>query len=187
MVDLQKYDQGDNLRSILNINKDSIVFGYYGGEDSFNIDFAKKAVIDISIKHPNIYFLFMNVNKFCSNPNTIFLPGTQDMKLRNSFINTCDACLHARDNGESFGLTIAEFSTKNKPIITYLPLQDTPFFDMAHIDQLSNNAIYYSDYDQLTNIIINFNNYNDKGKDWNFYKEFSPKNVMNKFEEVFLT
>jgi hypothetical protein len=129
----------------------------------------------------------MNVNKFCSNPNTIFLPGTQDMKLRNSFINTCDACLHARDNGESFGLTIAEFSTKNKPIITYLPLQDTPFFDMAHIDQLSNNAIYYSDYDQLTNIIINFNNYNDKGKDWNFYKEFSPKNVMNKFEEVFLT
>ena len=29
--------------------------------------------------------------------------------------------IHARDDGETFGLSIAEFSSMNKPIITYKP------------------------------------------------------------------
>jgi hypothetical protein len=186
MVSILKYDHADDLRCFFNIDKDSLVFGYYGGSDSFNLEFVKKAIIDITEKHPNIYFLFMNVVNFCDAPNVIFLPGTHNLRDKISFINTCDACIHARNNGESFGLTLAEFSTKNKPIITYLPKENVANFDMAHLDQLSNNGIYYSNYSELINILINFKDIIKLDKDWNFYKEFSPENVMNKFNEVFL-
>ena len=62
-------------------------------------------------------------------PNPIFLKdedvmtlhveglGQQTQKVK--FINTCNAMLHARSLGESFGLSCAEFAIKNKPIFTY--------------------------------------------------------------------
>jgi hypothetical protein len=52
-------DIKDNLREELNIPSDAVVFGRNGGHDSFNIDFAKKAVIDSLEKRDNIYFLFL--------------------------------------------------------------------------------------------------------------------------------
>lgn len=36
---------------------------------------------------------------------------------KTTFINTCDAMLWARHDGETFGLAIGEFSSKNKPVI----------------------------------------------------------------------
>ena len=61
----------------------------------------------------------MNITPFeKSLSNIIYLPPTYSIKRKIEFINTCDGCLHARNMGESFGLTLAEFSVKNKPIIT---------------------------------------------------------------------
>ena len=61
----------------------------------------------------------MNVNKFTNNNKIIFLSGTFDQKKKAKFINTCDAMIHARSVGESFGSSCAEFAIKNKPILTY--------------------------------------------------------------------
>ena len=40
-----------------------------------------------------------------------------DLNYKVKFINTCDAMIHARAMGETFGLAVAEFSKKNKPVI----------------------------------------------------------------------
>lgn len=186
MVDIKRYDHDKNYKKYLNIPKDAYVFGYYGGNDSFNIDFVKRAVIDVAKKNKKIFFIFMNVDSFYEGlDNIIFFTGTHDMIKKIAFINTCDACLHARYIGESFGLTIAEFSTKNKPILTKAIDQNYQH-DAAHIDMLGKNAILYNSYDQLCNILENFKDMFDLNKDWNSYKEYTPEKVMEKFNKVFL-
>jgi len=59
MIDILKHDHNMNYRDFLGIPKDAIVFGYYGGPISFNIPFARNAVIDVANKNKKIYFLFI--------------------------------------------------------------------------------------------------------------------------------
>lgn len=185
LVDILRYDHTDSYREYLNIPKDATVFGYYGGSDSFNIDFAKKAVIDVAKLNKDIYFVFMNVDAFCDEPNILFLQGTSDLDKKIGFINTCDACIHARNGGESFGLTIAEFSIKNKPVITTTHCT-AELNDLAHIEMLGDKAILYSDYITLTQILSNFKDIQNVKEDWNAYSAYSPEIVMQQFKDVFI-
>ena len=186
IVDILKHDHNQNYREILGIPENATVYGYYGGLDSFNIDFAKQAVQDVAYNNPDIFFLFMNSEKFCDLPNTIFIDGTTDYEKKIGFINTCDACLHARNTGESFGLTVAEFSSKNKPVITTTHCTEYNC-DMAHIEMLGDKSILYTDYNSLVHILTNLKIYTAKHTDWNAYREFSPEKVMTRFNQIFLT
>ena len=185
LVDILRYDHTDNYREYLNIPKDAVVFGYYGGSDSFNIEFAKKAVTDVAKINKNIYFVFMNVDAFCDEPNILFLQGTSDLDKKIGFINTCDACIHARNGGESFGLTIAEFSIKNKPVITTTHCT-AELNDLAHIEMLGDKAVLYFDYVTLTQILTNFKDIQNKKEDWNAYNAYSPEIVMQQFKDIFI-
>lgn len=185
IVDILRYDHTHNYREYLNIPEDAVVFGYYGGSDSFNIEFAKKAVIDVAKLNKNIYFVFMNVDVFCDEPNVLFLQGTSDLDKKIGFINTCDACIHARNGGESFGLTVAEFSIKNKPVIT-TTYCTAELNDLAHIEMLGDKAVVYSDYTTLTQILTNFKDVQNEKEDWNAYSAYSPEIVMQQFKDVFI-
>jgi len=186
MIDILKHDHNMNYRDFLNIPKDATVFGYYGGPTSFNIDFAKKAVIDVAQKYKDIYFLFMNSEPFCEGiDNIIFLDATTDMERKVGFINTCDACLHARNGGESFGLTVAEFSVKNKPVFTTTYCTDA-LCDGAHLEMLGDKCVLYSDYDDLIEKILNAKEIISSKNDWNAYTQYTPENVMNIFKNVYL-
>jgi len=173
MVNLPKHEL--NYRSDFNITN-KIVIGWYGG-NNFEIPFARQAVIDIAQKRKDITFLFMNQDPFCNLENVVFIEGTTDLDEKVAFINTCDFMIHARERGETFGLTIAEFSTLGKPIITY---RDSP--ERNHIDILGENGMYYSDYQELYNILDNLIVFNGI----NCYHDFTPEKVMNKFNEIFL-
>ena len=186
IVDIIKHDHNQDYREYLSIPKSANVFGYYGGPDSFNIPFARQAVVDAAKTNPNMYFLFMNSDQFCDEPNVFFLEGTSDYHKKIGFINTCDACIHARNGGESFGLTIGEFSSKNKPVIT-TTWCDSGLNDLAHIDMLGDKSIMYNNYDELIGILKNFNDIKDINKDWNAYNMYSPELVMNQFKHVFLS
>jgi glycosyltransferase involved in cell wall biosynthesis len=177
MVNLPKHSL--NYKDNFNV-EDKIVIGWYGG-DNFEIPFARQAVIDIAKKRKDILFLFMNQTSFCDLDNVIFIEGTTDLDEKVAFINTCDFMIHARERGETFGLTIAEFSTLGKPIITY---RDSP--ELNHINILGDRGIYYSNYNDLYQILDNISKQDIEGKDWNCYKEFTPEKVMNKFKKVFL-
>ena len=99
-----------------------------------------------------------------------------------AFINSCDVMIHARERGETFGLSIAEFSSKNKPIITYCLSPE-----QSHISILKDKGLYYSNYDELYNLLLNITINDIQGKDWNCYREFTPKNIMEQFNNKFLT
>lgn len=172
-------DNTDDLRKELNIPKDAIVFGRNGGHDSFNLNFAKEAVIDSLSKREDIYYLFQGTDVFVEHPRVIHLPSSPDLNEKVKFINTTDALLHARDLGESFGQTCAEFSAKNKPVITWFKSPER-----NHIMILGDKGIYYNDYNDLLDIILNFKV--DNSIDWNCYREYLPEPVMDRFKKLYM-
>lgn len=175
MINLPKVD--DDFRKKLNIDKDQIVIGRYGGMDSFDIQFVYDAVVGIVNQRKDITFLFCNTYPFYSHPNIIFTNSfaTQTDKVR--FINTCDALLHARHRGETFGLTVLEYMSKQKPIFTY---GLSP--EKNHYSLLSNQGIIYNDREQLISSIINFKKHNVEYKKLD---EFTPEKVIKKFKSVY--
>ena len=177
MVDLPKHNL--NYRNAFNLTNKFIV-GWYGG-NNFDIPFARQAVVDIAKQRSDIEFLFMNHDVFSDLPNIKFINGTYDMDEKVAFINTCDIMIHGRARGETFGLTIAEASTLNKPVITF-----DGSYERNHIDILGDTGIYYSDYNSLVNILANISLLDIKDKNWNCYNEFTPKNVMKQFNDIFL-
>jgi hypothetical protein len=173
---------GGSLRETLCIPLDGKVFGCYGGSDSFNLPFVKQVIKSVVIDNPRIYFLFMNIDQFIDHPQVIFLPGNSDPKFKSSFINTCDAMLHARGIGESFGIACGEFSVHNKPVITYAlsPQRN-------HLEVLGNKGILYKGPRDLQKILLEFDSAWSAKQDWDCYSQpFSPKNVMSQFSSIFL-
>jgi glycosyltransferase involved in cell wall biosynthesis len=170
-------DCDDNLRETLNIPKDVIVFGRYGGKDEFNIPDTKQAIQDYLYYDSSMYFLFMNTVPFYDHPNIIYVKGNLDPIYKVSFINTCDAMIHSREMGETFGLSIAEFSSKNKPVIT------CPCGDLEHIRILGDRAILYHNKDELFDIFCNIRQIIGMRNDWNAYSKYTPSEVMSLFRE----
>lgn len=171
-----------NLRKKLGIKSTDIVFGCHGGNTSFDLPFVHQTIINIAKKRADIYFIFLNINKFSHQSNIIFLKGTFEKKLKNAFINSCDAMIHGRSIGESFGLACAEFAIKNKPIFTYEFSRDR-----AHIFMLKNKIFTYSSMNSLYNLIINFNkNKFRKFNTSNVYKKFNPQTVIRLFKKIYI-
>jgi len=173
-------DNNDNMRIELGIPDEALVFGRYGGMDQFDIKYVQNIVYDIAKNFSNIYFLFMNTHRFCPElPNIIHIEKIVDLEKKVAFINTCDAMLWARSGGESFGLSIAEFSIKNKPVIA------TKIGDRAHVDFLGDKGIWYNE-NNLYQILTTLNKNAIQDYDWNAYRDYSPEKVMKIFKEVFI-
>jgi hypothetical protein len=171
-----------NLREKLGIPKDIIVFGCYGGSTEFNISFVHEIISKIVNERKDIIFLFMNINSFCDNhKHIIHLPGTYILEEKTAFINACDAMIHARQHGETFGLSCAEFSMQNKPIITYALSREA-----NHIQVLGKYGIYYKNKEDLYDILNNLYSYATYDDYDQIYTIFNPNNIMNKFKQIFL-
>jgi hypothetical protein len=181
MISLQP-DTSNNLRQKLNIPENAIVFGRYGGIDTFNIIFCMEAIQETVNTADNIYFLFINTPIFYNHPRVINLPKITTDKDKSLFISTCDAYLECGNLGHSFGCAIGEFSVHNKPIIAY----NKNLWNTAHLDILGNKGIYFQDKEQFKSILLNFNPELYKNIDLNCYKEYTPEKVMELFKKVFL-
>lgn len=204
---------GYSLRNRLGIPHDALVFGGLGGSLSFNIPFVRAAVMEVAQASTNTYFVFLNFEKFCDLPNVIFLPKNTDSEYKEHFINTCDAMLHARGDGETFGIACAEFSVLNRPIITwrpgifyyclfstfyilrkiglakYLPItlfgvRPIDSYAKAHLEFLGSKAITYTTKSDLIQILANFSSHKIHS-DYDCYSEqFSAHRVMKVFEKL---
>jgi len=178
MINIPKHNR--NMRKELNIPKDAVVFGSYGGKPSFSIPFVHKVVYKIAKENPSIYFLFANFDPFCDRlPNIIHLPAITDLDEKVKFINTTDAMLWARKIGETFGIAIGEFSTMNKPVFAM------KIGDLAHVDLLGDKGIWYNEKN-LSSMLLKFDPEVEKTKDWNAYRNYTPKKVMKIFKKVYL-
>lgn len=109
----------NNARLSLGIPANVTVLGRHGGLDTWNLPFASQAVARIAAKRNDIWFLFVNTPMFCDLPNIKFFKGSTDTLFLETFLSACDGMLHARWEGETFGLACAEFLIRKKPIITW--------------------------------------------------------------------
>lgn len=169
----------EDLKDDLHIPRDAIVFGRYGGYDEFNINIAREAIVEFLRVNNNAYFLFMNTNKFYEHPRIIYVDKNVNLVYKVKFINTCDAMIHAREMGETFGLSIAEFSIKNKPVIT------CSCGDLEHIKILGDKALTYTSKESLIHIFANIKDIINSRYDWNAYTLYSPDYVMSLFKNIF--
>lgn len=175
-------DLSEDLREQLNIPRHATVFGCYGGNDSFNIGFVQQSIQKVVSKSNHIYYVFMNITPFAQHERIMFLPGHSDMTYKVKFVNTCDAMIHARGIGESFGLACGEFSIRNKPVITYALSPQR-----SHLSILGHKAIKYKGPKEVNRIFLEFDKDWSAKQNWDCYSEkFSPIAVMKRFNDVFL-
>jgi hypothetical protein len=113
------------MRAELDIPPGATVIGRHGGMDTFNLKICQEAVLQIADVRSDIYFVFMNTEKFSYENqewefrhNIIHCGRCCDPEQVDRFIRTCDAMIHCRKKGEAFGMAAAEFSMHNKPIFT---------------------------------------------------------------------
>jgi hypothetical protein len=178
---IRNHETTEDLRRQLSIPDESIVFGRYGGLETFDIPFVKEAIRTVLNQRNDIYFIFMNTYEFYHHPRIIYVKGTTDMEYKKKFINTCDALLHARECGETFGLVCGEFAIAFKPVITY-----TLSRERNHLDLLGDKAILYHDYNSIYTILKNWKKEYKHDMDGNGYLFYTPENVMSIFHDVYL-
>ena len=181
---------GPDMRNQLGIPPGAIVFGRHGGLETFSVDFARDAVVEVATARRDIYFVFLNTYPMHELlPNIIYLERTSDEEEVARFIRTCDAMLHARSGGETFGLACAEFSAHNRPVLTS-SVHDDYGHGRMHLDVLATNAncppYFYRDHVSLVALLMGFKKQHAASLDFNAYRAFEPARVMTIFEKVFL-
>jgi hypothetical protein len=191
---VQLAEEVGDLKVEVGIPNNAVVYGRHGGDDSFDIPRVQKAGVETARKHPQIWFLFHNTRKFpgaTGLPNIRFLPATADPLRKRLFLNRCDAMLHGRMRGKTFGFSCLEFAMIGKPVLTYA---GSP--ERAHLEILGDMAMHYKNAQELhellrkpTSIIgdINSREWRTEGGEWmEKLKQYQPEAVMWKLDQVFL-
>jgi len=171
-----------SLRAELNVPETAFVVGRYGGFDQFNLPFALEAVEEALDKRSDLYFLFVNTQKFLDHPRALFLPPVVDPMEKARFIASCDAGLNAKKIGESFGLAIAEFLMLGKPVFSW-----AGGMDRNHVRMTPKKEWLYRTRGDLLRLLTE---YHPSAKDSDLAREsvegYRPEPVMKRFGEVFL-
>ena len=172
-----------NLRRELGIPETARVFGRHGGADTFDIPFVQRLVRAHARAHPRDHFIFLNTREFLPSgdrpANVHFLPGTADPARKAAFLASCDAMLHARRSGETFGLAVGEFAVRGKPVITYGGSRER-----AHLEMLGAEAVVYDNERGLEEILRGFTPRAVGAGEYGLYRD--PAQVMALFRERFL-
>jgi hypothetical protein len=171
-----------SLRKELRIPEGAKVFGRHGGWDTFNIPFARRAVVEHARNYTGDHFVFLNTEPIRGTerfPNMHYLPATVDAVEKSKFLATCDAMLHARWHGETFGLAVGEFAVLRKPVITFGDSRER-----AHLEMLGKEALLYGSAGELLKITREFRPHATLGTEYDKYAD--PQTVMEIFLARFL-
>lgn len=167
----------DSFRSELSIPSDGLVIGRYGSYDSFDIPFVWNAIVELLERNKTLYFVAMNTKPFASHPRLIYLPCTTKLYVKRKFINTCDVMLHARQRGETFGLSCGEFAVCGKPVLTYA---NSP--ERSHIESLGSQCIQYKSSRDIVDAVESGAWRMDMKN--NGYMKYTPEHVMKLFNAL---
>jgi glycosyltransferase involved in cell wall biosynthesis len=182
IVDLPKTAKTD-YREKLDITKDKIVVGRIGGLHQFDIRWVLQTVANFAYNNPNYEFVFVNTAPFLnpSLPNIKFIDPIIDEQEKTDFILSCDAMIHARSDGESFGLAICEGLFHDKPVFAYNGGRD-----QHHLQLLEGTGLLYNNPEDLWIKLLNIKN-NYPYSYSKLVEQFTPETVMKKFKQVFLS
>ena len=202
-----------SFRARFEIRETALVVCRHGGESTFDISYARKA-LRMAIQKFNqsqIHFVFLGTTSFkkwlvdsCSkdesekviqtsnqrqaclsavNSQVHFIPTTVDERVRESYFATCDVMLHARADGETFGLAVAEFSVRNKPVLTNRPrgARQSP----AHLRALGDQALLYSSEGDIMSWLEKFIHSGLPKGNFTAFRRYYPEQVMKIFKTTF--
>jgi hypothetical protein len=176
-----KLEGKESLLQGLGIPVEAKVFGRHGAWDTFNIPFVRKAVACHARQNPEDHFVFLNTEQIRGTErfsNVHYLPGTVDPMEKAKFLATCDAMLHARWHGETFGLAVGEFAVLGKPVITFSESRER-----AHLEMLGKQALLYRNAGELAGILREFCPHKTNGTEYEIFGD--PKVVMELFQKKF--
>lgn len=123
----------------------------------------------------------MNVAPFLVHERATFLEGSSDLTKKDKFVTACDAMIHARSIGETFGVSCAEFSAANKPIITYAHSHQK-----AHLSLLGDKAITYQGYKDLEVTLMSLDRDRLAQGNWNAFESgYDEASVAQIFISIF--
>ena len=179
---VHKYESKESLRSELGISPGVRVFGRHGGADTFNISFVHRVVVRHARRNPWDHFVFLNTQQIPGTggmKNIHYLPATTDASAKGKFLATCDAMLHARLHGETFGLAVGEFAVLGKQVITFGASRER-----AHLDMLGKHGRVYRTEQELRDILEAFEPCHVEGTEYETYADNVV--VMNIFQTQFL-
>lgn len=169
-----------NFKGHLGIRNDQTVVGRLGGYFTFDIPYVKHIIAQVVEETDKFVFLFVGTEPFIDHPNVKFINEIHDKQKKANFIETCDVMLHARQRGESFGLSIAEFLALNKPVLAW-----NNGHDKNHLTMLKDSGTLYNDEVELKAMLFQIDSFK-KQEDWTKrVSEFKPEMVMSKFKDVF--
>jgi len=176
-----------DLRAELGIPSDAVVFGRHGGDDSFDIPWVQQTVVETAKARPSVHFLFLNTCAFPGSKqqgNIHFLSATSDPLRKRAYLQSCDAMIHGRRRGETFGLSCMEFAVTGKKVLTF---SGSP--ERAHLELLGEAAVEYDSAETLASRLLSArDNYRlPPAVARELANKFAPEQVMQQFRQVFLS
>ena len=182
------------MRTALGIPEAGHVYGAIGGTDSFKSLRATNAILDTIAQDPNKYFVFVKtrlpewlpwtkarINRAIQAGRLIYIDEISDLNTKEKFINSCDALLHARRRGETFGIALGEFSVRGKPVIVQFRAKAK---DRCHYDILGDTANYFTSRAEMRTLLSQDPQTLRVSPN---YSQFAPDQVMSRFEAIFLS
>jgi glycosyltransferase involved in cell wall biosynthesis len=179
MVDLPK-PTGD-FREALGLNSDDIVIGRIGGYYTFDLPWVYSAITSVVEKNPKVKFLFVGTYPFIDHPNVRFINEFSSRQKKSNFINTCDAMIHGRSRGETFGLSIVEGLALDRPVFAW---ENGAELNHRVVLGGDNSNLLYNE-SNLVEKLLNVKKYNESGEYSALVKDYLPEPVMKKFKEVY--
>ena len=169
-----------NLRSILQIPTDDIVGVRYGGFDTFDIDWVKEALLEILDGDSRFHLVFANTRQFLHHPRAHFLSTIFEPIDKSRFLKTGNFFIHARKQGESFGLAILESISVGIPVITFCG-----GLDLNHLNLVPED-LRYSDSRSLKFIIGEKRYLNQDAYFGKIKARYEMKNVGKQLEDYII-
>lgn len=177
----------NDIRKDWGIPADARVIGRHGGYTQFDCGHAHQAVDDVLEQSDDIWFLFLNTQRFGrAHPRKIFLPASADRQFKADYVEASDAMLHARTEGETFGIACGEFSIRNKPIFMMERQQAWHHLSVLTEPSGKTNCYRFGSREELTKQLLAFDPGQAKTGTWDAYKQFTPDKVMPIFNKIFI-
>eukprot|EP00667_Euglena_gracilis_P008203 EG_transcript_8307 len=174
----------EDLRKRFGVKETDHLVCRHGATDTFDIDYVRASIPGILDQFPTLHILLMNTNGLAqSHPRLHYLDARVDDKGRLEYFEACDAMLHGRSGGETFGLAVAEMSVHNRPVIT------STAGTQEHVHILGSKGFVYSDASSLRNRIRDIVSIPRKAllaRDWNAYQLYLPRPIMEAFDDIFI-
>lgn len=139
----------DVNRSDLGIPEEAFVIVRLGGSMTFDIPWVRSTLVNFLDAHKNAYFLAINTDRFADHKRIKHIDTVVDLTAKASYLSASDLFLHARNGGETFGMSIVESLQMGVPVIAFNGGRDK-----EHINHLDRFRALYHDESSLWNLLM---------------------------------